>query len=65
MGVKEIELAITQLPAKDLGELAAWFADYCAGMWDKQIEQDLKAGRLDALLQEVNAEVEAGLSQPL
>jgi len=65
MGVKEIEWAITQLPAKDLAELAAWFADYCAEMWDKQIAQDLDAGRLDALLKEVDAEYQAGLSQPL
>jgi len=65
MGVKETALAITQLPAKDLAELAAWFADYTAEMWDKQIEQDLKAGRLDTLLKEVDAEYEAGLSQPL
>ena len=65
MGVKEIELAITQLPAEDLAELAAWFADYCAEMWDKQIEQDLETGRLDALLKEVDAEYKAGLSQPL
>jgi hypothetical protein len=65
MGVKEIELAIEQLSAKDLAELAAWFADYAAEMWDKQIEQDLTAGRLDALLKEVDEEYEAGLSQPL
>jgi hypothetical protein len=50
MGVKEIEQAITQLAAKDLAELTAWFAEYTAKMWDKQIEQDLKAGRLDTLL---------------
>ena len=65
MGVKDVELAITQLPTKDLAELAAWFAAYTAEMWDQQIEQDLRAGRLDALLKEVDEEYEAGLSQPL
>jgi hypothetical protein len=34
-------------------------------MWDKQIEEDLEAGHLDALLAEVDEEYEAGLSQPL
>jgi len=34
-------------------------------MWDKQIEKDLKVGRLDALLAEVDQEYEAGLAQPL
>ena len=65
MSVKEIESAITQLSAKDLAELMAWLENHYAQMWDKQIEDDLEAGRLDALLAEVDNEHEAGLSQPL
>jgi hypothetical protein len=65
VGIKEIEKAIVQLPAKDLDKLARWLEDYRAQMWDKQIEEDLEAGRLDALLAEVEKEHEAGLSQPL
>ena len=49
MSVKEIESAITQLSAKDLAELMAWLENHHAQMWDKQIEDDLEAGRLDAL----------------
>jgi BioD-like phosphotransacetylase family protein len=65
MGVKEIEKAITQLSTEELAELAAWFADYQAEVWDKQIERDLDAGRLDALLKEVDEEYEAGKAGPL
>jgi hypothetical protein len=65
MGIKEIEKAIVQLPARDLDRLAHWLEDFRAQMWDKQIEEDLAAGRLDALLAEVDEEYEAGLSQPL
>jgi hypothetical protein len=65
MGIREIEKAIVQLPAKDLDKLAHWLEDYRAQMWDKQIEEDLEAGRLDALLAEVDEEYEAGLSQRL
>ena len=65
MSVKEIEIAITQLPAPDLAELMAWLENYHALVWDKQIEEDLEAGRLDALLAEVDKEYEAGLGQPL
>jgi hypothetical protein len=65
MGVKEAEIAITQLSANELAELMAWLEEYHAQMWDKQIEEDLEAGRLDALLAEVDKEYEAGLSQPL
>ena len=65
VGVKQIERAITQLPAKDLAELMSWLEDYHAQVWDKRIEENLKTGRLDALLAEVDEEYEAGLSQPL
>jgi len=65
MGIKEIEKAIVQLPAEDLDKLAGWLEDYRAQMWDRQIEKDLEAGRLDSLLAEVDEEYEAGLSQPL
>jgi hypothetical protein len=65
MGVKEIESAITQLSAGDLAELMAWLAEYHAQVWDKQIEDDLEAGRLDALLAEVESDYQAGLAEPL
>lgn len=64
MGVKDIEVAITKLPPKDVAKLANWLADYQAELWDRQIEEDLAAGRLDALLAEVEKEHAAGLSQP-
>jgi hypothetical protein len=65
MGVKEIETAITQLSAQDLAELVRWLEDYQAQLWDRQIEEDLEAGRLDALLEKVDREYEAGSSRPL
>ena len=65
MSVKEIEAAIAQLPAKDLVELITWLAEHHAEAWDKQIEDDLEAGRLDELLAKVDEECRAGLSRPL
>lgn len=65
MSVEEIEHAITELSLEELAELSAWLADYQAKVWDKQIERDLDAGRLDALLDEVDAEYEAGEAKPL
>ena len=56
MSVKEIETAITKLPAREVGELTAWLVEYHHQIWDNQIEDDLDAGRLDALLAEVNRE---------
>jgi len=60
MSVQEIEAAISQLPARDLTKLMSWRAEHHARVWDKQIERDLEAGRLDALLAEVDKEYEAG-----
>lgn len=65
MSVKEIENAIAQLSPEELAELSAWLADYQAKVWDEQIERDLDAGRLDALLEEVDEEYEAGEANPL
>ena len=50
MGIREIEKAIVQLRAQDLDKLAGWLEDYRAQMWDKQIEEDLRAGHLDVSL---------------
>jgi hypothetical protein len=65
MSVKEIETAITQLPAKEVAELMTWLAEHHAQVWDRQIEDDLDTGRLDALLTDVDREYEAGLARPL
>lgn len=65
MTVREIESAIAQLPPKELAELAAWLQEYHQQAWDKEIEDDLEAGRLDAMLAEVDKECEAGLARPL
>jgi hypothetical protein len=54
MKVEEIEAAIAQLPRQDLAELVSWLHDHTAQIWDKQIDEDLRAGRLDSLLAEVD-----------
>jgi hypothetical protein len=65
MTITELEQAVTQLSEEELVRFRAWFDDYFAEMWDKQIEEDAKSGRLDKIIAEVNAEYEAGLSKPL
>lgn len=65
MSIKEIEAAITKLPAQEAAELMAWLAKRHARLWDQQIEDDLDAGRLEGLLSEVEKEYQAGLAKPL
>jgi hypothetical protein len=61
MSVTEIEAAITELTSKDLDELISWLAEHHARVWDRQIEEDLEAGRLDAVLTEVDKEYDTDL----
>ena len=65
MGVKEIEIAIAELPPSELAELAAWFEKFHAQLWDAQVGRDLKAGRLDSLLREAEQDLEDGRCEPL
>ncbi len=65
MSVQELETAVTQLPTPELAQFKAWFDEYQTDLWDQQIEKDLEAGRLDALLAEVDKEYEAGMARPL
>jgi len=65
MDVKEIETAIAQLPPAKVAELARWFEEFQAQIWDGQIEQDVKEGRFDALIEGVERDFEAGRCEPL
>lgn len=59
MSVQELEKAVTQLPTPELAQFTAWFEEYQSDLWDKQIEQDALAGRLDTLAEQANWEWEA------
>jgi hypothetical protein len=65
MNIKEIESAISQLPPAELAELAKWFEEFHAQIWDEQLEQDVKAGRLDALIKQAEQDFEQGQCEPL
>jgi hypothetical protein len=65
MDIKEIESAIAQLPPSELAELAKWFEEFQAKIWDEQLEQDMKTGRLDALLKQAEQDYEQGQCEPL
>jgi hypothetical protein len=58
--VEQIEKRIGGLSPEDLAQFRAWFLVYDARAWDRQIEGDSKAGRLDGMIAEALAEYEAG-----
>jgi hypothetical protein len=65
MDIKEIESAIAQLPPSQLAEFARWFEEFQTRAWDAQLEQDVRAGRLDTLLREAEQDFEQGRCEPL
>ena len=56
----EIQEAIAKLPELEQRALARWFAEMRADLWDKQIEQDIDAGRLGHLAEEALEEFAGG-----
>lgn len=63
--VKEIESAIKQLKPKDVHAVADWLQEYREQLWDKEIEADAKAGKLDKLMEEAKQDYLAGRCKPL
>jgi len=58
--IQEIEDAIQQLSPEDLAAFRAWFAEFDAGLWDRQMEVDISAGQLDALAEEALEDLRDG-----
>jgi hypothetical protein len=61
----ELETAVTDLSPDDLKAFRDWFAAFDAKVWDRQLEDDVRAGRLDALADEVLREHREGRSTEL
>jgi hypothetical protein len=58
--VHEIEKAVQGLSPEDLAAFRAWFAEYDAEAWDRQLEHDVAAGRLDGLAEEALRDLREG-----
>jgi hypothetical protein len=58
--VQEIKEAVIQLSPEDLAAFRAWFAEFDASLWDRQLEEDVAAGRLDRLAEEALQDLREG-----
>jgi len=65
MSVSELEDAIRQLSQEEFTLLASWIDEYRAEQWDRQIEADIRVGRLDEAGRRADADFEAGRCTPL
>jgi hypothetical protein len=63
--VEQIEAEILKLSPKELTQLTDWVLDLDEQQWDKQIESDAAAGKLDFLAKEALLELESGESRTI
>lgn len=61
----EIKTAIADLPEAEMRQLSDWLQTYLSDRWDQQMAADASSGKLDRLLQKVNADIEANRIKPL
>jgi hypothetical protein len=65
MSVDEIRSAIQRLPKRELTRFRRWFVQHDAEVWDRQIEDDVAAGRLEGLARAALREHRAKRTKPL
>jgi hypothetical protein len=63
--VHEIETAVRKLSRQELLAFRDWFTAFDADAWDKQFEQDVAAGHLDALASEAIRDLREGRCRDL
>ena len=63
--VEKLEKEIQDLSLRELATFRRWFEQFDAAAWDRQFEEDVKAGGLDRLAKQAVSEHEAGKSKEL
>ncbi|MEG3834725.1 MULTISPECIES: hypothetical protein [unclassified Microcoleus] len=52
MNITELKTAVTELSQNELAEFLEGLDEFQEALWDKQIEEDMKAGKFDALIRQ-------------
>jgi hypothetical protein len=63
--VEHIEQQIRELTAGEFSELRDWVLEQDWKAWDVQIEADARAGKLDKVIAEAQADYATGRTRPL
>ena len=63
--LEHLEQQVLQLSSEDLDKFRAWFLELDHQLWDKELEADARAGKLDHLINEVRSELKAGKTREL
>jgi len=65
MSITEIKIAVKQLSQNELAEFVEWLDEFQESLWDRQIEEDLKAGKLDPLIRQAEVAFSEGKCRQL
>ncbi|MFM9268391.1 hypothetical protein [Tychonema sp. BBK16] len=52
MNITELKTAVRELPQNELAEFLEWLDKFQEALWDKQIEEDVNAGKFDTLMRQ-------------
>lgn len=63
--IEKIGRDIKELSPSELAAFRQWFRDFDAAAWDRQIEEDLEAGKFDALADQALKEFTAGKAREM
>jgi hypothetical protein len=63
--LEQLEQRIKKLSPDELVKFRAWFIEFDHLIWDKQIEADSKAGKLDGLIAEAIADFKGGKAREI
>jgi hypothetical protein len=65
VSVEQIEQEVAKLERDQFARFSAWFEQFRADAWDKQIARDAEAGKFDAVFAEIEGELKRGDIRPL
>jgi hypothetical protein len=63
--VEKIEHDVPALSPEELAQFRAWFLEFDWAVWDRQLEADVQAGKLDALAERALRDHAAGKTASL
>ena len=65
MTIEDLEKAVSKLPPDQFAKFREWFETFDAARFDRKIERDAQAGRLDPLADQAVADFRKGRAREL
>jgi len=63
--IEELEQKVRALSPEELARFREWFLEFDWAAWDRQLERDVRAGKLDAMAEKALRDHAAGKTKPL